>query len=149
MIKILFVGDGDRDPATVPPLVERILGVQTIPDPQHWKQLRVGGYRRKLLFAIRRAIDADAKGLVATVDTDKHEQREKLRELKKGRDEDRTQRPGFPVAIGEACPHAEAWLLDDPVAVRQGLCLPSAADVPPVHKVPSPKEALQALIGQC
>lgn len=85
--------------------------------------------------------------MVATVDQDRAPARERLGELVKGRAEAR-ERPdlvAFPAAVGEARPHGEAWLLDDPVAVRDGLYLPGQVQVPAVSKVKDPKSALADL----
>jgi hypothetical protein len=149
MIRILFVGDGERDAATVPHLVARILGVSVEAHTIHWKSLRVNGYPRKVLFAARQARDAGAVGLVATVDADKDPQREKLRKLVEGRDADRASYPSFPIAFGEASPHGEAWLLDDDVAVRSALGLDPQVKIPTVRQVSSPKETLEELRREC
>jgi hypothetical protein len=152
MIELLFVGDGPRDHAIVPHLVERVLGVIIQATTTHWARLHQQGarkgYRRQLRFAILQARDADAKGVVATVDTDKDLRRQKLKELRLAREEDRESSPAFPTALGEADPHGEAWLLDDRVAIAQVLGL--AADmVPNVRKTRSPKEALEELRRGC
>jgi hypothetical protein len=81
------------------------------------------------------------------VDTDKDPRRRKLGELKKARKEDRASSPPFPLALGEANPHGEAWLLDDRSAVAEVLAM-KADDVPNVRKVKSPKEILHALWKQ-
>jgi hypothetical protein len=85
MTLLLFVGDGERDAVTVPRLVEGLLGVSIREETRAWAHLHRGGkgYRHKLRFAILQAKDAEAAGVVLTVDTDKDPQRRKLRELKK------------------------------------------------------------------
>jgi hypothetical protein len=149
MIDVLFVMDGPRDHATIPHLVGRLLGVKVRPIPTAWKRLRqkagVSGYRRQLQYLIREARDASAVALIATVDKDKEARRQKLRELLKARDDDRASSPAFPTALGEAAPHGEAWLLDDPVAVRRAFGLESDYQVPNVVKVNSPKDTLEEL----
>ncbi len=49
--------------------------------------------------------------------------------------------------MGEADPHADVWLLDDPVAVREALELQHDVIIPNVSKSYCPKEDLNALIG--
>lgn len=143
MIPILVVGDGPRDQATVPRLVERILGHPVREDFRPWARLSGGkGYDRKLAFAVKQAKDAGTQGVVAAVDKDKSQGR--LGVLRDQRDSE--QRSGtFPIAVAEADPHGEAWLLDDPVAVRDALGLPPDVEIPTVRQVKSPKEALEAL----
>ncbi|HKI32786.1 MAG TPA: hypothetical protein VKA46_13125 [Gemmataceae bacterium] len=152
MIELLIVGDGPGDTATVPHLVGRILGVNVRATFKHWARIhREGsgkGYRKKLLFAMRQAVDADATGLVMTVDVDNDPQGRKLKELCNARDEARQSAPAFPTAFGEANVHAEAWLLDDRVAVRQGLRLVGGHPIPNVRDVDSPKEELEQLRRQ-
>jgi hypothetical protein len=145
MLTVLFIGDGPRDAATVPRLVERLLGVTVKERIRHWRELRVGGYRRKLLFAAREARDAGAAGVVACVDTDKDDRGEKRRELRLGRDDDRSRYPDYPIALGEAKPHGEAWLLADAVAVRQALGLGLDVHIPTVRQTKSPKETWEEL----
>ncbi len=82
---------------------------------------------------------------VATVDADKAPQRERLRELQTARDDDRAKAPSFPTALGEADPHAEAWLLDDPDAVRQVMRLGPDVAVPTVRQSRHPKQTLEDL----
>ena len=73
MIRLLFVGDGDRDAATNPHLVATIVGTEVEPATTSWPRLNEAGkgYDRKLLFAIRDARDKGLEGVVATVDQDK------------------------------------------------------------------------------
>jgi len=137
--------DGARDHITVPPLVGRILGVSIRPQTVPWARLRqkgnAKGYDRQLLFAIRQAKDAQSAALVAVVDRDKASRREKLKDLIAVRE----QMVGFPVALGQADPHGEAWLLDDPVAVRRGLDLPGDTEIPNIRDVESPKDTIEEL----
>ena len=152
MIALLFVADGPRDEAVVPPLVEGMLGVPVSSEFRAWKSLRlnarmpVRGFARKLAFATRVARDAGLPGLVATVDTDTADRGHRLRWLKEGVAADRLRSPPLPTAVGEATPHAEAWLLDDPVAVRRVLELDAAIAIPTIRHVKSPKDALRHLM---
>lgn len=151
MIHVFFVGDGERDAATVPHLVEGILQVEVNAETRVWRELRGhepghNGFARKLLYALRVARDTGVDGVVATVDADKPGGR--LRKLKEGRDRDRALRPPVPAALGEAKPHGEAWVLDDSQAVRDALQLPPDAKIPTVRETNTPKGALNALIEQ-
>ena len=148
MIRLLFVGDGPRDDVTVPRLVENILGVPVREEVKHWKDLHLSagkGLSRKLLFAVRQAKDQELVGLVATVDTDNDRTRERLKELREAREKERTKSLPFPVVLGQANPHGEAWLLDDPVAVRRAFGLPGNAPVTNVRQTKNAKEELEAL----
>jgi hypothetical protein len=151
MIHLFFVGDGPRDEAAVPRLVERILNVPVRDEFSAWARLhRSGagkGYGRKLRYATRQAKDRGADGLVATVDADKATKRTRLGELSDARDEDRASSPPFPTAIGEAVPHLEAWLLDDAEAVRHALQLAHDASIPTVRKTKDPKAKLDDLFA--
>jgi len=115
-------------------------------DRRKWKDIRVGkGFGRKLLFAVRRAKDRDLAGIVATVDTDRDRDQRRLRELREARTLDRSKSPAFPTALGQANPHGEAWLLDDPVAVRQALNLADTAVIVNVRRTKNPKAELESL----
>ena len=155
MIRVHIVGDGDRDGATVPPLVSNLLGVEVegaffpwnSPPESKGRKLRMntkGGYAKKIAFAIERARKDRAAGVVAVVDRDVEPARERLRELRAGRDEDRRSNPPIPTAIGEAVPHGEAWLLNDRVAVRDSLYLEDR-DIDAIDES-DPKSSLDALI---
>lgn len=155
MIVIHLVGDGPRDEATVPPLLASILGcpVQLAGDRgfehhRYWKNNRVGGYARNLLFVIRVAIDAGASGLVAVVDRDKEPSGDRMKKLAKGREQHRSKSAPFPTALGEADPHFEAWLLDDPAGVRRGLGLPRESEIISITKSAYPKDDLDRLIAK-
>lgn len=149
---LLFVADGPRDKAAIPKLVERILNTAIESVFQEWKGIRLhrgGGYKRRLLFVIGQARDQELDGVVATVDSDRDAPKKRLKELCLGRDEDRknaTVSP-LPTAVGEAVPHLEAWLLDDPVSVRNALGLPRDSDIPDVAQG-DPKTALNRLIDE-
>ena len=146
MIDLLFVGDGPRDKAILPPLVTRLLDEPVGGEFRHWAGLHQGGkgYRRKLLYAMGQTRLLRKKGLVAVVDRDKSGRGERFGELRLARDSVRADPLNVPTAIGEANPHAEAWLLDDPLAVRKGLDLPPSTPIPNVLDV-HPKNALQVL----
>lgn len=147
MIRLLFVGDGERDAAMNPPLVKAITGAPIGPVSTPWPRLNQAGkgYDRKLLFAIRQARQAGLQGVVATVDRDRSSGSDRLRSMVAAREKDRGISPALPAALGCAAPHAEVWLLDDPVAVREILKLEPEADVPNVRKVKNPKEELRRL----
>src|SRR5258708_2144006 len=147
MIRLFFVGDGQRDAVTVPRLVEGILGVTINAETDNWQDLRLagGGYPRKFLYAMRRAKARGLAGIVATVDTDRARNKLRLRELRKAREEERSRLPAFPAAIGQADPHGEAWLLDDPVAVRAALDLAATVEIGTVRRTKDPKEELETL----
>ncbi len=149
---LLFVADGPRDEVTIPRLVERILNTSIESSFQPWKGVRLNqgsGYRRKLRFALAQARDQELDGVVATVDSDRVTPKKRLKELCLGRDEDRKNPSAspMPTAVGEAVPHLEAWLLDDPVSVRNALGLPRDGDIPDVAQG-DPKTALNCLIDE-
>jgi hypothetical protein len=152
MISLLFVGEGPRDDVVLPPLVEGLLKTKIDAAFSMWPRLsdRQGGmipkgFARKLVFALRTARDRGLQGLVAVVDQDREPPGRRLKQLKSGRDADRQQLPPLPTALGEARPHIEAWLLDDPDAVRTGLSLPPAETVPNVRKTKNPKAEIERL----
>lgn len=149
MISLLFVGDGHRAAATIPRIVETILNSTVQDDFRPWARLHGSprGYKRKLRYAYLQAQDIGVEGLVATVDCDNDRKGRKLKKLRQARRDERQESPHFPTALGEAVPHAEAWLLDDPVAVRNTLSLAPDAEVPNVRDVASPKNALDELIS--
>ena len=145
-MRLLFVGDGARDAATVPRLVERFLGVPVHEETRPWARLHRGrGYRAKLRFALKQAQVSQSDGLVATVDADKDRQDRRLRELKAAGDEHRSASPAFPTTLGRAIPHGEAWLLDDPSAVKNVLGLLSSTEIPTVTTRGDCKSILEGL----
>ena len=150
MIHLLFVGDGERDAVTVPRFVEGILDDSVTEETRRWARLhgRGSGYGRKLEFAVRAARANKLEGLVATVDTDREKKGVHLRKMQEVREAERIQFPNLPMALGEAVPHGEAWLLDDPVAVRQALKLPNDAQIPTMSKTKDPKKALKSLLAE-
>jgi hypothetical protein len=155
MRKLRFVGDGERDAVTVPKLVLGILRADFEHMASPWPRLHRGekkirgydlkGHGLKLAYVLTEARQSGFHGVVATVDTDRSERGERLRQLKTAREADRSKFAPLPTALGEATPHNEAWLLDDPVAVRQGLNLPANAGIPDVRGCSYPKSALEEL----
>lgn len=154
MLTLFFVGDGERDRRTVPHLVRSIIGPRPAGAPDYqiqfsaWKDphIRATGYTQKLNFIIKRAIDASANGIVATVDCDAAERGSRLAELKEGRDRALTKNRHIAVAVGEANPHGEAWLIGDPNAVRSACKLKSNITIAADSK--NPKADLDQLIRQ-
>ncbi len=148
MIRVLFVGDGPRDAACLPPLVIVAVKMTIESHFRAWRDFRVGGYERKVLFAIRVARDEKLAGLVAVVDSDKERPRDRLRKLRAGREKDRVRSAPLPTALGEARPHVEAWLLDDVAALREVLQLPAETKVPTIRQVQgNPKAAIEKLVS--
>jgi len=162
-MRLLFVGDGHRDKAVVPCLTASIrnwdaTSVRSNMEFVPWSDLRVhgrgfgqlqgSGYRKKLQLAMRRVAEKNLVGLIATVDCDSAVRNSRLQELKQARMNDRAKNRPFPTAVGEAQPHLEAWLLDDPVAVRLGLGLANDFQIASVTKVSSPKQELDRLIDE-
>lgn len=156
---LLIVADGERDHCVVPRLVGRILNAQIDATFMPWKdfsghpsraQGTVGkGYERKLKLALLTARNKQLAGLVATLDSDRAPKGERLRQLKAARDSDRENQnlSVLPAAIGEAVPHVEAWLLDDPKAIREILQFPGVREIPNVRDV-DPKLALDDLCSE-
>jgi|WetSurMetagenome_2_1015567.scaffolds.fasta_scaffold286305_1 hypothetical protein len=147
MIRLLFVGDGERDAATNPHLVGRLVSSPIEPRAIPWPRLNQAGrgYDRKLLFALHQAREEGLDGVVATIDQDKSPGRDRLRSMESARVRHRETAAPLPTALGCADPHAEAWLLDDPVAVRMALRLDTHAPIPTVRKTKNPKGEIDAL----
>ena len=147
MITLLFVGDGERDAAMLPPIVRTIVGSEFSTISEHWSRLWQGGggYHRKLIYASKQALDRGAKGVVAVVDVDRDRKGVRLAKLKSAQSEILQKSPALRVAVGEAVPHGEAWLLDDPGAVRTALELSAEA---PIKRGNNPKEELESLTAQ-
>jgi hypothetical protein len=145
MISLLVIGDGARDSAVLPHLIAAVLGSPIQPTTRQWSRLnKPSGYDKKLLYHIREACDLELNGVVAVVDADRDRAGNRMRALRAGRENHRAQHAPVPTALGCADPHGEAWLLDDPVAVRTGLKLPATTPVPTVRNA-IPKDALEAL----
>ncbi len=149
MIQLLFVGDGQRDTVMVPALVQKVLGVSVGEESRQWARLQGAGrgYAKKLKFAVRTAIDRGLEGVVAVVDQDREKRGVRCIQMQAARDEDRAKAVLMPTAVGEACPHGEAWLLDDPSAVRIALKLSKDHPITSVKKTNSPKRELHRLIS--
>lgn len=150
-MKLLAVGDGPRDQRALPILVCKILDAELETRYDDWHQVRVRKqrgtiYARKLKYLTRRAQADGFAALAVVVDRDKSPARQKLRELRTGRDEDRQNQPPFPTAVGEASPHFDVWLLDDAVAIRDALELPADVPIPNAPKSDYPKDSLSELI---
>ena len=147
MIKLLVVGDGERDGASIPPLVQTILELPIQSDFERWPRLQKKGLGRKLLFATIQARNRKHDGLVAVVDADQRMRSQKIKDLIEARAEMRRSAPPFPTALGEAVPNGDAWLLDDPIAVCDALHLDRNTPVAVVTKVRDPKPELNAAIA--
>lgn len=149
-MRLLVIADGPRDEVTLPPLVSGLLNCTVDARFESWSRLHLRGsgrgYARKLQFAIGQAQNRGLHGLVAVADQDRDRDGSRKDELHAGRAEHRSRHPVFPTAIGVACPHVEAWLLDDPVAVREGFELESNTEIPSVRKANYPKDVLDALV---
>ncbi len=150
MIHLLFLGDGPRDEAIMPPMVGGILNREAETNFLPWRKLhtRGKGYGPKLKYARRRASDHGLQGLVAIVDTDRTDRRARLRSMREAREDERAAGHDLPIAVGEATPHTEAWLLDDAQAVRSALSLGEEADVPSVRNLRDAKGALESLLRE-
>lgn len=145
-MNIAFLGEGPRDHAIIPKIVEKLLGQGITPSFQEWPRLnQAGGIQKKLFYASLVAQRSRRDALVATVDADKTK-KDRLDAMIEGRTRHREKHPPLPTALGCAEPHCEAWLLDDPVAVRTVLELPSTTPVPNVRDTKVPKQTLDQLI---
>lgn len=151
-MKLLLVADGPRDEASLPPLLNLILGRTVDCEFESWVRIhRRGsgrGYDRKLRFAVGQARSRGHAGLVAVVDRDKDHAGHRAGELRATRETDRETGARFPTALGVADPHVDVWLLDDPAAVREGLGLESKTEVISVHRTKDPKAELDRLIQE-
>jgi len=151
-MELYFVGDGPRDEATVPRIVEHVLGRQFTRVFRPWKNLKLhqgSGFGRKLRLAIEQARDAGYDGIIATVDKDKDRRGDRLKNMQQMRATDRSNPANnlLPTALGEANPHLEAWLLDDGQAVKSVLQIPDTDSIPTLpHR--DPKNALGQLIDE-
>lgn len=148
MIRLRFVWDGPLDINVLPALASVVIGTPVEGEMEPWPRLHGKGLGQKLRFAARQAAETGADGLVAVVDGDADGCGEKLRALRGARQTLREERPPYPVGLGCAVPHAEAWLIDDGVAVREGLRLPGTAAIPNVRHCESPKNELRRLHGE-
>ena len=151
MSKILFVGEGANDRDVVPIIVRKITGREFVSEFQTWREIREHrnrGFARKLGLAVFRARANGSFGVVATLDSDKH-RTNRLDALKTGREKCRSDlsTDSFPIAIGEAVPELEAWLIDDSNAVKQALGLNPEATIPSPTSCKDVKKALEDLIS--
>jgi hypothetical protein len=147
MIALLFVADGPRDEAALPPLVKGILDREIRSEFQPWARLHRGGkgYGRKLKFAVRQARFAKLEGVVAVVDRDRDDDR--LKALTSARGEDRREAPPFPTALGCAVPHVERWLVSDRAALEEHLsCGPEELDE--LQRSGKPKQHLDRILNE-
>ena len=143
-MRLRIIGDGDRDESVLPALIRGIVSHPVSHEFKVWARLHGAGkgYAAKLDFSTRVARDLDFDGVAAVVDGDR-QGKPRLAELRRGRSEARAAMPSFPTAIGCAEPHLEAWLLDDPVAVKEGLNLPSSTMLQSPSKCENPKLELE------
>jgi hypothetical protein len=147
MTKLLIVGDGERDGASLPSLVQTILATPIQHEFERWPRLQKKGLDAKLRFAVLQARNRQLKGLVAVVDADQRFRSEKIKKLIGARAEMRQSALAFPTALGEAVPNGDAWLLDDPIAVCDALQLDRSTKIAVVTKVRDPKAELNAIIA--
>jgi len=145
MIRLLFVGDGDRDAVTVPHIARKILDARVDALTRNWARLHGGGLKKKIRFAVLDAESLRARGTVMTLDRDRSPAGYKMNALVDCRTQLRQEFPPFPMAFGCADPHGEAWLLSDQTAVRIVLRLESSTPIPSA-KGGSPKESLESLL---
>lgn len=148
-MKLYFVGDGPRDAEVVPHIVVHVTGRKFTRKYMSWKDITLHGrgFDKKLKVSLAAARNEDYDGVVATVDRDKDRKKDRLRRLQQVRAVDRTNPTNIPmpVALGEADPHLESWLLDDNLAVKTVLQIQSTKSIPTIpHK--DPKGALNKLI---
>jgi hypothetical protein len=151
IFKLLIVGEGERDNAVVAPLTQRLLSTPIEHQFVRWPHLFGAGkgYAKKLRFAMLQVRRHGLQGLVGVVDSDSRHSGRHLPKLMKARTDARSTGDSTPVALGEAIPHLEAWLLDDPVAVRTALGFTSDVEIKSPTKINSPKEELQMLCSSC
>jgi hypothetical protein len=158
MPRIRVIGDGPHDQRVLPALLRRVLDRDFEADvAEPWRLHRkphgigkaaLDGYGAKLYGALRWVADS-CQGAAAVVDADDDRSHSRLRQMARARDALRIEAPNFRVALGEAIPHGEAWLLDDEVAVRKALGLACDCPIPPVSKCHSPKAELNRLHSAC
>lgn len=156
-MNVVFAGEGPRDKQVMPRLAVKAAPSVCMASFEVLKDVRLlkrgSGLDRKLAFVIKAAIDDELDGVIATTDRDKDKSQQKLKQLRRARDQHRNN-PALPpmrIALGEAVPHAEAWLLDDVKAVRTALQLPNETPIPSVTRSNSayPKDELDSLCEDC
>ncbi|MBL8880295.1 MAG: hypothetical protein JNG88_14370 [Phycisphaerales bacterium] len=149
-MKLLIVGEGDRDKAVLPHLVSKILDREISHSFEPWARLnsedvRTGPkYVRKLKMALIQAHKSGATAVAAVVDND-DSKGARLTALREARMLIEQNTVGPPMALGHADPHLEAWLLDDEKAVRTTLAFATNRAIRGVGSVKSPKEELNRL----
>jgi len=149
MISIYLIGDGPRDQYSIPPLLETITGDSLQVRFTTWKELRLqrgSGYFRKLMLALIQARDFGDDAVVAVIDQDMQPHSQGLRAMREARSKDRQSFAPLPTAVGEAIPHGEAWLLDDPHGVRLALRLASSETIASLSQCEYPKTEIDRLI---
>jgi hypothetical protein len=154
-VKVLFISDGPRDVAALPAIVCGVLrapaaAIEPSDHSRPWSKVKGHGkgYCRRMqaMIALARANRIPAR--VCTVDCDNAARRKRLGDLHLARDNDRNRNSPLPAALGEARPHLEAWLIDDPDALRQALPSCRGTDMPSFSKIPKPKEWLNTLLDE-
>lgn len=144
-MRLRVVGEGERDRIVLTRVLRRETSLEFREDFVVWGHFHQHkGLARKLFFAILDAEELGFRALVASTDADGDRKR-RLRNLKAGRESHREKYAAFPTALAVPDPHSEAWLLDDPSAVRSALRLPANATIPNVRTCASPKSALHEL----
>jgi hypothetical protein len=148
---LYYLADGPREESTVPAIVGHVCPDAITSLFTSWSDITLAkssGYQRKLDFAIRTVLTEGWDGVVATVDCDKDKRGKKLAVLNSARSahRDDTAVPQIRIALGEAVPHFEAWLIDDPKAVRAGLGLDPSTEVPNVRDCAYPKTTIDELV---
>ena len=145
-MRILGVGDGDRDRAMMGPILRTLHGAPLSVTFKARKEYRVGGYGNVMKMALLEAFDASLQGVVFWADEDAGRE-PRLKELRDARNQSKVIGE-TKAAIGVATPHAEAWILDDAHAVRAVLGLPSDHAIPRVSESNYPKTTLDDLCHQ-
>ena len=148
MTKVILIVDGGRDVWMLPAIVANHLKVLVDYNTLTWRSSRLRtnkkGFGRKLKLAVRIAEDEEKDGLIAFVDHDRSPTPRRV-ELDSARQEERDSGHGqWPIALGEAIPHGEAWLLDAHDAVQTVLSLGADAKIPNAKK--DAKQRLDSLI---
>ncbi len=145
-MRILGVGDGDRDCAMMEPIVRNLHGAPLTVTFKPRKAYRVGGYGKVMTMALLEAFDDGFQGVVFWADEDSGRE-PRLKELRDARNQSAVIAQ-TKAAIGIAAPHAEAWILDDAHSVRAVLGLPNDHAIPKVSESNYPKTTLDDLCHQ-
>ena len=150
MISIRLVAEGFRDEAIMRALIPQIIGHKVFILFKSLKEYHLDGMslKKKYRFiATSMKVNREFFG-IGLFDRDKNKRREGIREVKEALENVEGFNSLFHFAFGEADPHLEAWLLDDPVAIREALGLPPAVQIPSVDSVNDPKEEIEKLRKQ-